>query len=50
MLNLIICLECEVEDEDEAKAKTKAVRNVLAVYPFIEVSARIHGQIQTEKE
>jgi len=45
MLTLTIVLECEVEDEEEAKAKARAAFDVLAVYPFIKVSAEITGQI-----
>jgi hypothetical protein len=50
MLNLIIQCVCEVEDEDEAKAKLKAAEAVLSVYPFFEICALIHGQIQTNEK
>lgn len=50
MMQLVIILECSVEDIDEAKAKTEAVKTILEVYPFVRVSASCSEQIQTKNE
>jgi len=50
MLKLILTVECAVEDEAEARAKYKAASDILAVYPFITVSANISGQIPIKPE
>jgi len=50
MLKLIVYLECVVEDEDEAKAKFKAVRDVVAVFPFFKAIATVHSQLPVTPE
>lgn len=49
-MQLVIVLECEVEDETEAKAKTDAVHAVIKVYPFVRMSASINGTVDVPKE
>lgn len=49
-MHLVIVLECEVEDETEAQNKTKAVHDVIKVYPFVRISASINGKVDIPEE
>jgi len=50
MMNLTFVLEADVEDIDEAKAKTKALQNLLAVYPFVRISSNVSELISVTPE